>query len=273
MASKIAKVLWSETLRKAVAEVGTEAAKSAIGEATKEFIKRSTSAAVQTIVSGASTALAGATVGPILRVLLRVSDEVSRKLDKVSAKLDKQLHAAFDTGVREAIRSLRLPSSRPEAATFRNQRLTFAIDELERAWTLSLGLPTEGRDRFVIRLLQGFCSIGIPGGVHYASAQFQECIGWLKQQMQQGIEELAKMKTKMADLKDRAWVPPLPGTVGSPFPASMRTIDNWTNYAAGKAGPRRELERLREHHDKLCRRQSAVEKLLNVIEMLLNSIS
>lgn len=177
-------------IRDGIAEILISASKAASGEAVKELASGLTSELVQSVLEESAKAAVGVIAGPLLKLLLGASDKLSGRLNNLTRE-------PFETDVRAAQQALRLPSIDPDAVRFREERLNFSINQLERAWTLAGGTKTEAEDRLYIRLVQGLCSEAVRGGLSDARMRLAECVDSL-------VPEIEAIESQIKSLREQA---------------------------------------------------------------------
>ncbi|MEO1050069.1 MAG: hypothetical protein AAFX87_05570 [Bacteroidota bacterium] len=132
--------------------------------------------------------IAGLAVGPLLRIVLKITSTVAKRLDRLESRLDSieksvdkiSLHS-FDLALRLIEESLVLPRDQRDQKLFRSIRLTQAINELERSKILLEKTEHDYSDAlsFSAMMIQGMIAFEIPGSSGYPQQKLSECLNIL----------------------------------------------------------------------------------------------
>lgn len=117
-------------------------------------------------------AVAGAFVGPLIGILLRVVDDTKARINKVLSEPEI-------TAVREARRFLDLRSDSPADAVLIEEKFAAVSDAFDRAYTFAQGEPDAKARILWIRMMQGLIARH-RGGKSVARLYFQECFVLLR---------------------------------------------------------------------------------------------
>ena len=148
-------------VRGAVSEGVADALNNAGKDAAMEMLSNRVSEVLKDVGSEVVGKIFGSVIGNLLKHLLNVQDSISTKLDDLIA-------APLRTGVRAAQEALDLPWEDEAQQRFREERLKFAIQELDRALTLSERIKNPDVSQFYILFLQGLCAGETTGGMRLA---------------------------------------------------------------------------------------------------------
>jgi hypothetical protein len=163
-----------EALKKGVETYAKTAAQEAISDQVSILI-RDMSADVVGV-------FCGNVAGSILKSMLGIQDKIAAKLDVMAAKLDKLVREPFETGTRVAREALYAQWHGEDERVFREQRLRYAIEKLDAAFTLSRDSKSSQQEQILIELIQGLCLLEIRGGLSLARARFASIIPTLEVQ-------------------------------------------------------------------------------------------
>jgi hypothetical protein len=254
MANKNTEVPLIEGLKigESLEEVTSDSLKAAVSQAVEELIKDSVSEASAQILSAIAGSVGGVGAKVLVRMLLRISDSVSAKLNTICRE-------PFETGMRVAQEALDLECKSDDEHRFREQQLMFSLGQLERAWTLLAG-NNKTQLRPVVRLAEGICAAEIAGAANYALPRLLEWrnatlteIEGLRRQMrdlERGIPALKEdWETSGKKLQNmmyatRRWGTPQQGAAGSVLGNVAAIKQNeMTNQIERLANRRSELER------------------------------
>ena len=179
----------TDSLQSAMETLGKKIAQDALHDQVAAILAEATSDLASKFV--------GAFVGSLLRFLFGIRNELSQKLNKV-------IRAPFETGLRVATEALSLDGNGDDQCGVRERRLFFAIEELDRAITLTEGTEKDAVERNLIRLLQGLCALEIRGGRSLARSLLSPVAVALATESQAMAKEAAVIKSVSNETYRRA---------------------------------------------------------------------
>ena len=172
-ASSPHKVFGSAAFRHSVAAVTPEVIATATTEWVKEALKaKAASHLVLAIASESLGLMLKHMAGPLLAVMLHVTDKTAEKLDRLIA-------APMISGLAMAKRALALPCAGKANRELQQFTLRASITELERAH--SLCEPTDRWSRYYVRLFQGLVSFKLKADA-FGYSYLEQCVPLLDEQ-------------------------------------------------------------------------------------------
>jgi hypothetical protein len=173
-AEETAQEAGKEYAKVLAASLGTKAAESFPG-----------SEMVQVIGGEIAKAAAGAIVGPLLTIFLKVADDTKANINRILTEPEI-------TAAREARRFLDLKPESPEDVVLINEKLADISNAFDRAYTLVGRSPDAAARKFWIRMTQG-CIAFRRGGSSVARSYFLECFGTLRKDYSEVLAERANI--------------------------------------------------------------------------------
>jgi hypothetical protein len=172
-------------LAAATEEVFQSTISSLLAEMAKERAQTLATAAAAEVVRSAAEATVTDFVGPLLRLLFKVSDETSKNTKRL-------VQAPLLTGLREARDALEYIAKTPEESTIRTERLSKADFELARALSLLSSDAAANRTRTYINLIRGLICID-RGAPELAKRAFRDGLAPLSLTLQEADEFLNRV--------------------------------------------------------------------------------
>lgn len=181
-----------EALSKAI----DEAVKGGIQEVTSALLKDAVSDTIRSMSAEAAGALLGSVASNLLKALLKVQDNVLKRVDSL-------LREPFETGIRVANEAMTLPVNTPAETQFRQMRLRFAVEKLDEAETIALR-QRESAAQNVIEMIQAFCLSQLSGAELLARKRASSVIARLHVTIQGLHSEIEKLRAEAADCRAAA---------------------------------------------------------------------
>ena len=161
---KVAFGLWAEKSASALVE-------KAVAETSGEVIR----ALIPSVAREAATATASAIVGPLLNVLLRLTDATS-------AQLDKLVREPYKTGMRESAKALHPPTGSTDDEAWRRSRLQYADNQLASAFTLAEKTKNADLARLHISFVRALIAL-VAGAREFAKLEFVTTMDYVRAQV------------------------------------------------------------------------------------------
>jgi hypothetical protein len=167
--------------------------KAGVGELVKPILSGLISGALAAgLSSGAAAAIASIVASWFRRV-----ESVTEQIKAVESSLEVLLSQHLHTGLRRARKAYELAAFDDHQRAVRDGHLGFAIEELERAWTITKDRGLPGELLFMIRLVQGLCEIRRQGGCYAAAQFFHDCRMSLAQRSTVLAEEIRQAQSQV----------------------------------------------------------------------------
>jgi len=179
------KLFGSAEFRHCISALTPDVIATATTEWVKEALKGSAASHVlQAIASESLGLMLKHMAGPMLAVVLHVTDKTAEKLDRLIA-------TPMISGLAMANRALALPCAGKANRELQQFTLRTSITELERAH--SLCEPTDRWDRYYVRLFQGLVSFKLKADA-FGYSYLEQCVPLLDEQRVRFWKEMKAKK-------------------------------------------------------------------------------
>jgi hypothetical protein len=198
----------------------------AIEQSMENFLKESTKNVLSGAVSNAIRELTGTAVGAlaggVLSVLLKC---VLTQHPSLLIKINKLVYEPFQTGMRIAEESMRLPCRSEQEVVFREDMLKLSLHKLNEAQTL-LYEPDYVDERFAISVIRTLCAAQIRGGGSLAEMWAGEVLTLVEHRLSNAKKLFGKAHSEaiIARWREQHWLHMVhrPRRLNTKLPANRR---------------------------------------------------